>query len=121
MSDKSKKRNGNHPPSFGKLNRPAPRQPILSTEPSPLRKRSAIVALAALGTGALGMFAVASANRCQPNDPNQPPGSCRSSSSSGSYIGNSRWSSSSSTPSSNAVQRGGFGATGGHFSGHFGS
>jgi hypothetical protein len=119
-----KRGHASKPPSkapFGKLNRAEPAHgSALSTSPTPARKRSAMIALVALGTGAVGLLAVANAKRCQPADPTQPPATCRTSSGGsggfGSYSG-----SSSSRSASTTVERGGFGRTGASLFGRAGA
>lgn len=109
-------------PTFGRLNRPAPKtSPKMPLDGPPQRKRAAAIALAVLGVGTFGLLAAASASRtCRSDDPAQPD-ACnrpRSGGTSG-YSGGGYASSNTSTSKSTTgiVARGGFGRTGFGFMG----
>lgn len=91
--------------------------PVTAAGP-PQRKRSAAIAILALGGGAVGLMALNSQATCNPNDPNAPTQNCRS----GSSGSSSRWGWSSGTSNSSpqqsvtkTVDRGGFGRTASSF------
>lgn len=84
----------------------------------PQRKRTAAIAILALGGGAIGLMSLTNRATCNPNDPNAQTQNCRSGGSSSS----SRWGwssgSSNASPQQNVaktVDRGGFGRTASSF------
>lgn len=87
----------------------------------PQRKRTAAISIGAIGVTAVALVAISNWQSCRqpdPNNPNAPPGDCRSSGSSNSRSSSGHVSSSSSSSSSqqqqptHTVQRSGFGKTG---------
>lgn len=103
---------------FGQRGEADARPASAAAATSPQRKRSAAIAIVALGGGAIGLMALTNQATCNPNDPNAQTQNCRSGGSSSS----SRWGwssgSSNSSPqqtATKAVERGGFGRTASSF------